>query len=66
MIEDTEEALGALESITSNQEDIGVDELGVTTILLEVLTESAGQDTNVGIFDTTMIIGSQTLSITEY
>ena len=47
MIEEPDEALDELETITS-EEDIGVDELGITTILLEVLSADAGQSANVG------------------
>ena len=47
MIGDTDEALEELDDLTENEENIGVDELGVTTILLEVLSDNAGQDQNV-------------------
>lgn len=33
--------------ITSNKGDIGVDELGVTTILLEALSDNVAEDKNV-------------------
>ena len=36
-----EEAISTLDNITSNEENIGSTEIGVTTILLEALTDTA-------------------------
>ena len=46
LIDETDEALQELDNITASEE-IGVDELGVTTILLEALTIGAGQSETV-------------------
>ena len=47
MTEETEQALEELEVITSNQEDIAMEEIAIITVLLETVADDAGQSANV-------------------
>ena len=47
VIDETEVAISELDRITSQEEDIGVDELSVTTVLIEAVSTGVQQDRNV-------------------
>ena len=47
VIGEPEEAITQLEDLTNEEEDIGVDEFSVTTILIEAVSGSVEQDRNV-------------------
>ena len=47
VIDETEVAISELDRITSQEEDIGVDELSVTTVLIEAVSTGVQRDRNV-------------------
>ena len=46
-MDEPEEAISVLNNITSNEDQIGQIEIGVTTILLETLSDDVNQNRNV-------------------